>query len=493
MGIGRKYWRVSSKLFLAVWLGAGTAGVPPLPTGAADVPASGQSPASAPRGPNIIFILADDLGYGDLGCYGQTRIRTPHLDQMAADGIRFTQCYAGSTVCAPSRAVLMTGRHTGHVSIRGNADVPLASHETTVAEVLKSRRYLTGCFGKWGLGLEKTSGTPKRKGFDEWFGYLDQTHAHDYYPTQLWRSSTIAQVEDMPKTIEANLQGAQGAYSHDLFTQAAQNFLRFARREPFFLYLAYTIPHANNELKERGMQVPLLDPYAKEEWPPAEKAKAAMITRMDRDIGRLLELLKTFRVDSNTVVFFSSDNGPHKESGVNPEFFKSAGPLRGIKRDLYEGGIRVPMIARWPGRIPAGTVSDQVWTFWDFLPTVAELAGAEVPPGVDGRSIVPALFGQRVERSEDFLYWEFHEQGSKQAVRLGDWKGIRQRLDAPLELYRLSADRGETNNIAAAHPEMVGRMESYLKTARTESPTWPLRAPPARGPGAQTIPNPRPN
>jgi arylsulfatase A-like enzyme len=427
------------------------------------------------RPPNIIFIMADDLGYGELGCYGQRRIQTPNLDRMAAEGMRFTQCYAGSTVCAPSRATLMTGRHTGHVSIRGNADVPLATNELTVAQVLKARGYLTGCFGKWGLGLATTDATPMRRGFDEWFGYLDQTHAHDYYPTQLWRSSTMAGVPDMLRTLPGNEHGGQGEYSHDLFTTAARNFIRIGQREPFFLYLPYTIPHAHNELKERGMEVPSLDPYAQETWPAPEKAKAAMITRLDRDVGLLLADLKKYRIDSNTVVFFTSDNGPHREGGVNAAFFNSAGPLRGIKRDMYEGGIRVPMIARWPGHIPAGVTNEYVWAFWDFLPTAAELTGAKIPDGLDGRSIAPVLLG-RTQSAAEFLYWEFHEAGSKQAVRMGDWKAVRNRLGAPLELYDLKTDLGETNNVAARHPEVIARIEAYLKTARSDSVEWPLRA-----------------
>ncbi len=475
MVIGRNLISFYSNAFgvarLAAALATFLAVVGPLP--AAPVP------ARPPRPPNIIFILADDLGYGELGSYGQKRIQTPHLDRLATEGIRFTQCYAGSTVCAPSRAVLMTGRHSGHVSIRGNADVPLAADETTVAEVLKRRGYVTGCFGKWGLGLESTLSTPIHRGFDEWFGYLDQTHAHDYYPTQLWRSSTLVGVTNQAKAIEANLNGAKGAYSHDLFAQAAHNFVRIAAREPFFLYLAYTIPHAHNERKELGMEVPSLEPYEKETWPEPEKAKAAMITRMDRDVGRLLDQLKSLRLESNTVVFFSSDNGPHREGGAKAEFFAGSGPLRGIKRDLYEGGIRVPMIARWPGHIPAGAISDQVWAFWDFLPTAAELAGGNAPAGIDGISVAPALVGRKQDRTHEFLYWEFHERGSKQAVRMGDWKAIRQQLGAPLELYDLKSDLGETNNVAMGHPEVVRRIEDYLKTARTESKEWPLRAPPA--------------
>jgi arylsulfatase A-like enzyme len=429
--------------------------------------------------PNIIFILADDLGYGDLGCYGQTKIQTPNLDRLAAEGMRFTQCYAGSPVCAPSRAVLMTGRHVGHVRIRGNATIPLLPEEVTVAEVLKTVGYHTGAIGKWGLGLEGSTGTPSRQGFDEWFGYLSQTHAHDYYPTQLWRSSRSLgysePLEDEPVPIPQNAGGAKRVYSHDLFTMAATNFIRVNKFAPFFLYLAYTIPHANNELKDHGMEVPSDAPYSNQPWPQPEKNKAAMITRLDADVGRILAMLKALNLDSNTVIFFSSDNGPHKEGGVNPAFFQSAGPLRGIKRDLYEGGIRVPMIVRWPGKIPPGTVSDQVWHFADFLPTAAEIAGAQVPPDLDGISILPTLLGQKQTRQHPYLYWEFHEGGSKQAVRLGDWKGVRLEPGQPLELYNLKTDPAETTNVADAHPDVVAQIEAILKTARTESDLSPLR------------------
>jgi arylsulfatase A-like enzyme len=432
---------------------------------------------NVPRPPNIIFILADDLGYGELGCYGQTRIKTPNIDRLAAEGMRFTQCYAGSTVCAPSRAVLMTGLHTGHARVRGNADMPLLPEEVTVGEVLKKAGYKTGVFGKWALGDPGTTGTPSQQGFDEWFGYLNQTHAHDYYPTQLWRSSTLQEMGDTLYPIRENEQGQRQKYSHDLFTMTATNFLRVSKTVPFFLYVAYTIPHAQNELKDKGMVVPSDAPYSRENWPQAEKNKAAMITRMDRDVGLILDRLKTLKIDTNTVVFFSSDNGPHKEGGADPGFFKSSGPLRGIKRDLYEGGIRVPMIVRWPGRIQAGAVSDQVWTFWDFLPTAAEIAGAKPPDGIDGISFLPTLLGRKQTNQHEFLYWEFHEKGSKQAVRTGDWKAVRA-VDQPLELYNLKTDLGETNNVAAHHPEVVARIEEYLKTARTESERWPLK--PAR-------------
>jgi len=424
--------------------------------------------ARAPAKPNIIFILADDLGYGDLGCYGQKKIRTPNLDRLAADGMRFTQCYAGSTVCAPSRCCLMTGVHTGHARIRGNARLALEPGDLTVAETLKPAGYTTGAFGKWGLGNEGSTGIPNRHGFDEWFGYLDQVHAHNYYPEFLWRNERQWQMR-------GNLNGQKSDYSPDWFTRAATNFMRVNQRHPFFLYLAYTIPHANNELKDKGMEVPSDVPYSKEDWPQQEKNKAAMITRLDSDVGKLLEKLKQLKLDQDTVIFFSSDNGPHREGGVDPGFFQSSGPLRGLKRDLYEGGIRVPMIVRWLGRIKAATTNDQVWAFWDFLPTAAEIAGLKPPPGIDGISMLPTLLGTKQTNQHEFLYWEFHERGFQQAARMGDWKAVKSATDKPLELYDLKSDWGEKTNVADQHPEIVARMEGYLRTARTESKDWPIK------------------
>lgn len=421
--------------------------------------------------PNIIFILADDLGYGDLGCYGQKRIKTPNLDRLAAEGMRFTQCYAGSTVCAPSRASLMTGRHTGHARIRGNERVPLKPEDVTVAETLKQLGYATGIIGKWGLGNEGTTGIPNKQGFDEWFGYLDQVHAHNYYPDHLWRN-------ERQWPLGANAAGQKGEYSHDFFTRAALNFLKMNQKRPFFLYLAYTIPHANNELGSKtgnGMETPGDAPYSSEKWPQPEKNKAAMITRLDGDIGKILDKLKELKLDQDTVILFSSDNGPHKEGGVDPRFFDSSGPLRGIKRDLYEGGIRVPMIARWPGRIKAGALSDQVWAFWDFLPTATELAGGKPPGNVDGISFAPTLFGQKQTNQHEFLYWEFHESGTKQAVRMGDWKAVRLAPDKPLEVYNLTSDPGEKEDVAAGHSEVVRKIEDYLANARSEDENWPIK------------------
>jgi len=316
---------------------------------------------AATRRPNIIFILADDLGYGDLGCFGQKTIQTPNIDKLAAEGMKLTDYYAGSTVCAPSRCCLMTGLHTGHALVRGNARVPLRPEDMTVAKLLKGAGYTTGIIGKWGLGEGGSTGIPNRQGFDYWFGYLNQRHAHNYYPDFLWKNEEKIPLKGNKLTRPA--EGGWGVaaekvtYSHDLFAGEALNFVEKNKARPFFLYLALTIPHANNEAGKKGMEVPDFGDYADKDWPEAQKGHAAMITRMDGDIGRLIAKLKALGIDNDTFVFFSSDNGPHKEGGADPAFFKSSGPLRGYKRALYEGGIRVPTIARWPGKIKAGTTS----------------------------------------------------------------------------------------------------------------------------------------
>ncbi len=432
------------------------------------------APAAEAKPPNIILILADDLGYGDLGCYGQKQIKTPNLDQLAAEGMRFMQCYAGSTVCAPSRCVLMTGQHTGHCLVRGNARVPLRPNEVTVAKLLKSSGYATGLIGKWGLGEPESTGIPNKQGFDYFFGYLNQQHAHNYYPDYLWRNEEKVA---LPNVVKDNVASKREVYSHDLMTKETLEFVERHRAKPFFLYLAYTIPHANNEAGKEGMEVPSDAPYSDKPWPQAQRNHAAMITRMDADIGKLVKKLKDLDLDTNTVIFFSSDNGPHKEGGGDPTFFQSSGPLRGHKRALYDGGIRVPMIVRWPGKIKAGAVSDQVWMFQDFLPTVAELAGAKDPANTDGLSIAPTLLGEpKWQKQHEFLYWEFHEGGFKQAVRMGDWKAVRLKPDGPLELYNLKEDVGEKQDVAAKHPDVVAKIEVYLKTARTESEHWPIKA-----------------
>lgn len=421
------------------------------------------------RKPNILFILADDLGYGDVGCYGQKVIPTPNVDRLAAEGMRFTQAYAGDTVCAPSRCCLMTGMHTGHARIRGNARVPLQPSDTTVAKVLKQAGYRTGIIGKWGLGNPYTPGIPNLQGFDEAFGFLDQQYAHSYYPQSLWDNTNEV-------IIGRNL-GLRQEYSQDMFTERALSFLDRSKDNPFFLYLAYTTPHANDELGKdsgNGMEVPSDEPFTKMDWPQKEKNFAAMVHRLDSDIGKVMAQLKKVGADENTLVVFSSDNGPHKEGGHDPNFFHSGGPLRGIKRDMYEGGIRVPAIARWLGKIKPGQTSDQVWAFWDFLPTAAEVAGVAPPAGIDGISMLPAFLG-KPQKNHEYLYWEFHERGFKQAVRMGDWKGVRLTTQSPLELYNLQSDLAEKNNIAAGHPDMVQKLQTIMKEARVDSKDFPIQ------------------
>lgn len=431
---------------------------------------------AAPKTPNIVLIVADDLGYGDLGCYGQTKVKTPHLDALAATGTRFTSFYAGSTVCAPSRCALMTGKHTGHATLRGNTPgAALKPEDITLAQLLKDAGYATGLMGKWGLGDVGSTGMPGDKGFDEFVGILNQKRAHDYYPPYADRFDR----QDGFRLFQfpQNENGGQGLYFPDLFTKCSSNFIRinrpqwYTQQRPVFLYVAQTLPHANNELgiqTGNGMQVPSDAPYGEELWPPAERNKAAMITRLDQSVGQIVAAIKEHKQESNTLILFTSDNGPHKEGGVDPEFFRSSGPLRGIKRDLYEGGIRVPLIAVWPGKIPAGQVSDEPWAFWDMLPTLAELGQARVPKGIDGISYVPTLLGQAQTNRHDHFYWEFNERGFQQAVRMGRWKGVRAGAESSMELYDLGKDIGETLNVADKNPEVVARISGILRTARTE-------------------------
>ncbi|MEM7234331.1 MAG: arylsulfatase [Planctomycetota bacterium] len=434
--------------------------------------------AEETRPPNIIFVMADDMGYGDAGCYGQKEIRTPSIDRMAAEGMKFTQCYAGSTVCAPSRSVLMTGLHTGHTRVRGNfgkggvlglaggkGRVPLRDDDLTVGKVLQKAGYATGGVGKWGLGEPKTAGLPCQQGFDYWFGFLNQRRAHSHYPDYLWLREGKGVEERFP--LPGNRNGRKEQYSHDLFSSFAEHFVRRHRDRPFFLYVAYTVPHAKFE-------VPDLEPYASKDWSEKEKAYAAMITRMDRHIGSLLGVLKELRIDRRTAVFFCSDNGAANRYEGR---FDSSGPLRGRKRDMYEGGLRTPMVVRWPGVVPAGVTRDFVWSFQDFFPTAVEMAGAALPSGLDGISVLPVLKGKAAKSPPRKLYWEFFERGFQQAVRWKNWKAIRPKLNAPLELYDLSMDLSESRNIAKAHPDVVRELERFLSEARTESEEWPLPAP----------------
>jgi arylsulfatase A-like enzyme len=353
----------------------------------------------------------------------------------------------------------------------------------TVAEVLKSAGYATGLFGKWGLGEPDTPGFPTRQGFDAFFGYVNQTHAHNYYPDYLWDNDERFPLAGNVEGPKRNVSVQRTQYAPELITRRALEFVERHKDGPFFLYYANILPHANNErgsAEGNGMEVPSDAPYDREPWPQPQRNHAAMISYLDDCVGKLLDRLKALGLERDTIVLLSSDNGPHKEGGADPAFFASSGPLRGFKRAMYEGGIRVPMIVRWPGKVAAGTVNDQVWAFWDVLPTLAELVGTSAPGGLDGVSMVPALLGRTSEQpAHPPLYWEFHEGGFKQAVRMGDWKAVRLRPSGPLELYDLKTDSGETRDVAADHPDVVARIDAFLATARTDSPDFPVRGPEA--------------
>jgi arylsulfatase A-like enzyme len=423
--------------------------------------AAAEVPAGGGARPNVIIILADDLGYGDLGCYGQQLIRTPNLDRLAAEGVRFTQAYAGTTVCAPSRCALMTGLHSGHGAIRANRELepegqqPLPAGTFTVAQLCKDAGYATAAFGKWGLGGVESSGAPDLMGFTDFFGYNCQRRAHNYFPDHLWRNH-----ERVP------LDGR--TYSPDLITAQALSWLRAHAQQPFFLFLPTTLPHAE-------YQVPDVGAYAQEAWPAQLKAYASMVTRMDAAVGEVCALVKELGIDDRTLILFTSDQGADLKGAL--ETFHSNGPFRGIKRSMYEGGLRVPAIARWPGRIAPGTRNGSAWAFYDLLPTVAELIGRPLPTTVktDGLSILPALLdGKAIARP--FLYWELHEGPFIQAVRAGAWKGVRNGPGKPLELYDLDADGAEAHDLAAAHPEVVTQLEAILQREHVPDPLWPDRA-----------------
>ena len=433
--------------------------------------------------PNIIYIMADDLGIGDIGIYGQQIIKTPALDKMAANGMVFTQHYSGSTVCAPSRCSIVTGKHTGNTFIRGNKgdkcedgltyDYPLNDTEITVAEILKQKNYSTACVGKWGLGGPGSEGHPNKQGFDYFFGYLGQGNAHRYYPEFLFENE---------KKLPLNKQ----IYTHTLIMNKALEFIENNAENPFFLYLTPTIPHADIDIPDEylgeydGMfnEVPYPEGkhYFAQQKP--KTAYAAMVTLLDKDIQRLLDLLKEKNIDKNTLVIFTSDNGNHKEGGHLPEHFNSNGPYRGWKRDLYEGGIRAPFIVQWPGKVKAGSVSYHVSAFWDFLPTVCELVDAPVPEGVDGISYLAEITGKNSQKNHDYLYWEFHEQGGKQAILKNNWKLIRLNVNVPqkekYELYNLNSDPGEMFNVADQFPALLNEMKEVLLKSHKKSSVYPF-------------------
>lgn len=464
----------------------------------ADDQPSGHGQKLVATQPNMIFIMADDLGYGDVGCFGQKVIETPRLDQMAQEGMKFTQFYAGNTVCAPSRSVLLTGQHMGHTHVRGNAnsdtmlEQSLRVQDRTIAEVLKAVGYTNGVVGKWGLGEVHQPGFPLRKGFDRFFGYLNQVHAHNYYPTFVWDNADKKRLANVVEKSGGSYGGFHGGaatkrveYSHDLFVDEAIKFIDRNRERPFFLYLPLTIPHANNEgtrMNGNGAEVPDYGIYAGKDWPNPDKGQAAMITRMDRDVGRILDHVRAAGIDEKTLVIFTSDNGPHNEAGHQLARFNPSGPFRGTKRALYEGGIRVPTIAWWPGTVKAGTTSEHMGYFGDWMATAAQLAGAKLPGNVDSISFVPTLKGEpQKQKKHQFLYWEFYEQGSRQAVRFGDWKAIRQPMfSGAIELYDLKNDVGETENVAGQNPDLVDAAVRMMNEAHTPHPNWQVRGRPRR-------------
>jgi arylsulfatase A len=426
---------------------------------------------ATPSRPNIIFILSDDLAQGDVGVYGQKLIQTPRLDRMAKEGTRYTQAYCGTAVCAPSRTSLMTGLHSGRAPVRGNWEIaagegqlPLPTDTVTVAELLKGAGYATGVMGKWGMGMFGTTGSPLKQGFDHFFGYNCQRHAHSYFPTYLYRDDKRF---DLPGNDGV---GVGQTFAQNLIQDDVLQWVRAKKDQPFFLFYAITLPHGRHEIDDVGI-------YADKPWTPQQKAYAAQVTRLDRDVGQLLDLLGELKIDDRTLVMLAGDNGSSfaPESEFGKLFEQANNGLRGFKRGLYEGALRQAAIARWPGVVPAGRVADGPWAFWDFLPTAAELAGAKYPAGFkpDGLSLVSYLKGGDAPQ-RDYFYWELHEQRPIQAVRFGQWKAVRNGHDRPIELYDLTVDAGESNNLATSKPELVARAEALMKTAHVPDPNWPL-------------------
>ena len=418
------------------------------------------STALAAERPNIIYIVSDDLGYGDLGCYGQMQVRTPRLDQMAKEGLRFTDHYAGHTVCRPSRLVFLTGKHTAHTAIAGNNKHILPAGSVTVTSLLKQAGYRTGGVGKWALGDNGSTGHPNRQGFDFFYGWLDQGAAHDYYPEVLFRNDKAERLPGNINSGKKNVSSKKTTYAHTRCTEEALAFIERNRGGRFYLNLTWTIPHTNNEagrLEKNGQEVPDYGIYKDRDWPDPEKGFAAMVTLMDHDTGLILDHLKKLGIEKNTLVVFTSDNGPHQEGGHKVDFFNSNGPLKGFKRSLHDGGIRVPMIAWWPGTVKPG-VSDHPSAFWDWLPTACELAGVEPPEGIDGISFAPTLLGETAaQREHDYLFWRWSRF---RAIRMGNWKGVA--TDGVLALFDLETDIGEAKDVAQDHPELAAEMAKII-------------------------------
>ncbi len=409
------------------------------------------------RKPNIIYILADDLGYGHLGCYGGREIDTPNIDRLAREGLRFTDHYAGSALCAPSRCVLMTGLHTGHCFVRGNrplpveGNVPIPADSQTVGKIMQKAGYATCAIGKWGLGYPGSEGDPINQGFDHFFGYNCQRQAHSYYPSHLWRN-------DKKVMLAGNADGKTGDYSHDLMTKEALSWLDANQDGPFFLYLPYTIPHSKFEVPELGIY------KGRAGFSDVKKAIAAMITRMDSDVGKIVRLVKDLGLEDDTLIMFASDNGC--ASGALLDEFNGSGVLRDHKNTMYEGGLRVPLIARWPGRIEPGTETDHISCFQDMLPTFAELAGADVPKPTDGISMTATLLGRGGQKEHEYLYWEL---SGRYAVRIGKYKAVVAK-NGDIELYDLEGDISEKRDIAAERPEIVSKIEKIMKQSTTYTP-----------------------
>ena len=455
-----------------------------------------QSCSSAPAKnlkskPNIIFVLADDLGYAELGCYGQKKIQTPNIDKLASQGMKFFQHYSGSPVCAPSRCTLMTGMHTGHAQVRNNKQVggqegwklgstvggqhPLAKDTTTIASILKKQGYATGAFGKWGLGIVDSTGDPQKQGFDHFYGYICQRQAHTYYPNHLWNDG---KVEKIPEN--ENMQ--RNVYSHDLICQKALDFIRKYKDQPFFCYVPSTIPHVSLQVPEENLkqykdkwpETPFKgnpNGYTSQDYPRA--TYAAMVSTLDKEVGRMMDLVKELGIEDNTIFIFTSDNGPTFNGGSDSPFFESAGPFRGLKCSVYEGGIRVPMIVRWPGKVKAASTSEHVSAFWDFIPTFCDATGATTPKEIDGISMLPTWLGENGQKEHKVLYWEL---GRQQAIRMGDYKAVR--IDqGDIKIYDLSEDIHEDNDISSDNPELTRKFEKLFQTERTKSEHFPLPKP----------------
>jgi arylsulfatase A len=460
--------------------------------------------AKKPQLPNIVYILADDLGIGDLGCYGQTVIKTPNLDKLAASGMLFNNHYSGSTVCAPSRSSLMTGQHTGHTAIRdnkggedgGEGQIAMTANSFTIAELLKQKGYKTGAFGKWGLGFIETSGDPNKQGFDEFFGYNCQVQAHRYYPQYLWHNNEKV-------FLPGNDGGKTVTYAGDVIHQKALEFIKQNAEVPFFLYYPSTIPHAelivpNDDIFQRHTGKFKEIPFTKEKakkgatygsdmvigaYCPQPEPKAtyvSMVERLDKHVGEVMAKLKELGIEKNTLIIFSSDNGVHQEGGLDPEYFNSNSIYRGNKRDLYDGGIKTPMVAMWPAMIKPGSTTNHISAFWDVFPTIADIIKVKTPKNIDGISFLPTLTGKGKQKNHDYLYWEFHAENGKQAIRQGDWKAVKlnvlKKEQAVIELYNLKDDPSETKDLASKYPEKVKELLSLMDKEHFESQLFPFYA-----------------